>query len=46
MLKKLLNLKFGITAEEEKEWQKKNITSQKEKYINTDTIIKYKNAEG
>tara|TARA_Y100000590_G_C15729467_1_gene1016449 strand:- start:1185 stop:2111 length:927 start_codon:yes stop_codon:yes gene_type:complete len=46
MLKKLLNLKFGITAEEEKEWQKKNITSQKEKYINTDTIIKYKNDEG
>ena len=41
MFKKLLNLKFGVTAEEEMNFQKKMISSLKNEYINTDAVNKY-----
>lgn len=46
MLKKLFNLKFGITAEEEKAFQQKTISSLKDRYLNTDSVKKYNNDDG
>jgi ubiquinone/menaquinone biosynthesis C-methylase UbiE len=46
MFKKLLNLKFGVTAEEEMNFQKKMISSLKNEYINTDAVNKYNTDDG
>jgi hypothetical protein len=46
MFKKLLNLKFGVTAEEEMNFQKKMISSLKNEYINTDAVNKYITDDG
>ncbi len=46
MLKKIFNLKFGITAEEEREFQQKTISSLKDKYLSTDSVKKYQNDQG
>tara|TARA_B100001063_G_C16723230_1_gene534807 strand:- start:516 stop:1460 length:945 start_codon:yes stop_codon:yes gene_type:complete len=38
--------KFKITAAEERQWEKNHILNLKDDYLNTDTLIKYKNDLG
>ena len=46
MFKKLMNLKFGVTAEDEMNFQKKMISSLKNEYVNTDAVNKYNTDDG
>ena len=44
MIKKLFN--FKISADQERQWEKKHILKLKNEYLNTDVLIKYQNDLG